>query len=168
MSVDDLGPVAALLGDDLEKEDILLRHPRTSVNLGIKTIVPALPALISISCLDHLRDLAPTGAVNVKGLAKPLVFLSGPGSFADVVGYVVVPPFSAVLVVSSGEVGGDFAPVNGSVGRCFFCHGFSKQPILLWCPNLPRLGLGLRAGRDTARRVHEELGYARHDDDMVI
>lgn len=76
--------------------------------------------LISVPRTNHLGNLAPARTVNVKGVAQSLVFLPGPGALTDVVGYVVVPSLSAVLVIAPREVGGNFTPVDGTI-RGRFC-----------------------------------------------
>jgi hypothetical protein len=93
----------------------LLSRPWALVDARIETIIPPLPTLVAVSGPDCLGNLAPSGAVELNGLAQLLVLLAHPRTLAYCVGDAVVPALPAVLVVAPGEVGCNLVPADRAV-----------------------------------------------------
>lgn len=79
----------------------LVCGPGALVNAWVQTVIPTLPALVSVSCADSLGYLAPTSTINPNCLAKLLILFSRPGALPNGVDNAIVPPLSTILVVAS-------------------------------------------------------------------
>lgn len=143
----------------------LVRRPGAFVDAGVQTIVPPLPALVSVARADHCGHLAPAGAVFVNGLEKPLVLLFRPSALFYRVRDTVVPPLTTIFVVPSRKMGSYLVPADRASlrGLCTFNalvlgpgHSMSyrlptfrnsprQDPIFIRRPHLPRFRL-LAAG----------------------
>lgn len=139
----------------------LVRRPGAFVDAGVQTVVPPLPALVSVARAYHGGHLAPTGSVFVNGLEQLSVLLFRPGALFDGVRDTVVPSLATIFVVPSREMGSDLVPADRTSRGGLWaanqlvpepCHSVSyrlltfrnsprQDPIFIRRPNLPRFCL---------------------------
>ena len=82
------------------------------VDVGIQIVMPAFPALVAIATSHFFRHFGPFGTMHQHSAAKFVILFRCPRALLEMVCNLIVPPFPAVLIASSGDVASNFMPTD--------------------------------------------------------